>query len=60
MHKNQGIMIPTKIVSEIINKEIEYRLSCIVMSYVKWFTDIGIKDSIEKIVYILRFANRNR
>ena len=53
-------MIPTKIVSEIINKEIEYRLSCIVMSYVKWFTDIGIKDGIEKIVYILRFANRNR
>ena len=34
-YKNQGMMIPSKIISEMTNKEMEYRLSCIIMSYVK-------------------------
>ena len=42
------MIIPTKIVSEMTNKEIGYRLLCITMSHVKQFADIGIKDGIEK------------
>ena len=38
----------TKIVSEMTNKEMEHGSSCVTMSRVKRFTDIGIKDGIEK------------
>ena len=34
-HKNQGMMIPSNIISEMTNKEMEYRYLCIIMSYVK-------------------------
>ena len=42
------MIIPTKIVSEMTNKEIEHRPSYVTMIHVKRFTDIRIKDDIEK------------